>query len=82
MSFRNVSPLFSVQLINRISQLIKDYCGSLSEELVRENFILIYELLDEVIVCVNECNKKYFNFFVGKWVSSKYIYRRFKTFGS
>lgn len=28
----------------------KDYCGVLNEESIRKNFILIYELLDEVIV--------------------------------
>ena len=29
--------------------LWQDYCGLLSEEAVRKNFILIYELLDEII---------------------------------
>ena len=29
--------------------LMQDYCGLLSEEAVRKNFVLIYELLDEVI---------------------------------
>ena len=28
---------------------MQDYCGLLSEEAVRKNFVLIYELLDEVI---------------------------------
>lgn len=27
----------------------QDYCGLLSEEAVRKNFVLVYELLDEVI---------------------------------
>ena len=27
----------------------QDYCGLLSEEAVRKNFVLLYELLDEVI---------------------------------
>lgn len=31
------------------SVLLQDYCGLLSEEAVRKNFVLIYELLDEVI---------------------------------
>ena len=30
-------------------QGVQDYCGLLSEEAVRKNFVLIYELLDEVI---------------------------------
>ena len=28
---------------------MQDYCGILSEEAVRKNFVLLYELLDEVI---------------------------------
>ena len=31
-------------------QVFRDYCGVLSEESIRKNFILIYELLDEIIV--------------------------------
>ena len=27
----------------------QDYCGLLSEEAVRKNFVLLYELLDEVV---------------------------------
>ena len=27
----------------------QDYCGLLTEEAVRKNFVLVYELLDEVI---------------------------------
>ena len=34
----------------RIAQLCKDYCGVLNEESLRLNFILVYELLDEVLV--------------------------------
>jgi AP-4 complex subunit mu-1 len=33
----------------RISNIFKDYCGVLTEESIRVNFVLIYELLDEVI---------------------------------
>lgn len=28
---------------------MQDYCGLLSEEAIRKNFVLIYELLDEVV---------------------------------
>ena len=31
------------------TQVFKDYCGVLSEEAIRKNFILIYELLDEIL---------------------------------
>ncbi|XP_056451454.1 AP-4 complex subunit mu-1 isoform X2 [Gadus chalcogrammus] len=43
------SPFTLVEFLNRLTTLIKDYCGSLSEKSVRMNFALIYELLDEVV---------------------------------
>jgi AP-4 complex subunit mu-1 len=45
----NVSSTYMLELLNRITNLIKDYTGSLSEESVRKNHILIYELLDEML---------------------------------
>ncbi|CAG8479223.1 11952_t:CDS:10 [Acaulospora morrowiae] len=45
----NVSPFMTFELLGRITTLIKDFCGSLSEEIIRLNSGLIYELLDEVI---------------------------------
>jgi AP-4 complex subunit mu-1 len=45
----NVSPSMIIELLQRISVLFKDYCGILSEEAIRRNFILLYELLDEVM---------------------------------
>lgn len=45
----NVSPSFSLELLVRITKLFKDYCGVLTEESVRANFTLVYEVLDEVI---------------------------------
>ena len=29
--------------------MIHDFCGGLEEEIMRKNFILIYELIDEMI---------------------------------
>ncbi|KAM4620163.1 AP-4 complex subunit mu-1 isoform 2-T2 [Polymixia lowei] len=43
------SPFTIIEFLNRLTTLIKDYCGSLSEKSVRMNFALIYELLDEVV---------------------------------
>lgn len=45
----NVSPAVVLELLKRIGGVIKDYCGVLSEEAVRKNCVLVYELLDEVI---------------------------------
>mmetsp|Transcript_10929 Transcript_10929/g.32342 ORF Transcript_10929/g.32342 Transcript_10929/m.32342 type:complete len:492 (-) Transcript_10929:468-1943(-) len=46
---RNVSPCTVIELLSRIAKVFKDYCGTLSEEAIRKNFILLYELLDEMI---------------------------------
>jgi hypothetical protein len=45
----NVSPSFVLEFLRRICTIIKDYCGHLSEESIRKNFVLIYELLDEAV---------------------------------
>ncbi|XP_062516479.1 uncharacterized protein LOC134191864 [Corticium candelabrum] len=45
----NVSPAFVIETLNRLCNLFKDYCGILNEESLRLNFVLIYELLDEVL---------------------------------
>ncbi|CAJ1971678.1 unnamed protein product [Sphenostylis stenocarpa] len=45
----NVSPSLVLELLQRIARVIKDYLGILNEESIRKNFVLVYELLDEVI---------------------------------
>ena len=45
----NASPSQIIELLNRFVKVFKDYCGVLSEEAIRKNFILIYELLDEML---------------------------------
>lgn len=46
----NVSPSLVLELLQRIARVIKDYLGVLNEDSFRKNFVLVYELLDEVIV--------------------------------
>ncbi|URE48814.1 Adaptor complexes medium subunit family [Musa troglodytarum] len=41
-------PVF-VELLQRIARVTKDYLGVLNEDSLRKNFVLVYELLDEVI---------------------------------
>ena len=38
-----------LSFLNWIESLIKDFCGSVSEDSIRNNFILIYEILDELV---------------------------------
>ena len=44
-----VSPCMQVEILTRLCKLLKDFLGTLSEESVRKNFTMVYELLDEVI---------------------------------
>jgi len=46
---KNISPCTVIELLSRIAKVFKDYCGTLSEEAIRKNFILLYELLDEMV---------------------------------
>mmetsp|Transcript_24994 Transcript_24994/g.37956 ORF Transcript_24994/g.37956 Transcript_24994/m.37956 type:complete len:470 (+) Transcript_24994:36-1445(+) len=46
---RNISPTTIIELLSTIAKVFKDYCGTLSEEAIRKNFILLYELLDEMM---------------------------------
>ena len=44
-----LSPVWAVDLLTKLVKVLKDFCGVLSEESLRRNFILAYELIDEVI---------------------------------
>jgi len=41
--------IFYEKLLSKVAKVFKDYCGTLLEEATWENFILLYELLDEMI---------------------------------
>lgn len=45
----NVSPSLVLELLMRMYWICRDYFGYVSEEMVRKNFLLVYELLDEII---------------------------------
>ncbi|KAL4457302.1 hypothetical protein ABPG75_012167 [Micractinium tetrahymenae] len=47
---RNSNAMMVMQFLSRLVDLVKSYChGEFSEEVVKGNFVLIYELLDEVL---------------------------------
>lgn len=46
----NPSPALVLELLQRIARVTKDYLGILNEDSLRKNFVLVYELLDEMIV--------------------------------
>lgn len=45
----NGSPSLILEYLTQIAKVIKDFCGILSEEAIRKNFVLIYEVLDEMM---------------------------------
>jgi len=45
----NVAPSTILDIIYRRMKIFRDYCGVLNEESIRKNFVLIYEIIDEVI---------------------------------
>ncbi|KAL3699168.1 hypothetical protein R1sor_017190 [Riccia sorocarpa] len=45
----NISPALILELLQRIARVTKDYLGILNEDSLRKNFVLVYELLDEMI---------------------------------
>eukprot|EP01133_Synstelium_polycarpum_P013078 gene13078-15384_t len=44
-----VSSSLAFELLNRTANVIQDYTASMTEEAIRLNFTLIYELLDELM---------------------------------
>ncbi|GAW80963.1 AP-4 complex subunit mu [Plasmodium gonderi] len=45
----NISPSYLMELLYRVMKILKDFCGQINEEVIRHNFILVYEIIDEVI---------------------------------
>jgi len=46
---QNISPAAVVELLAKMANVFKDFCGVLNEESIRKNFVLMYELLDEMV---------------------------------
>ncbi|XP_033735946.1 AP-4 complex subunit mu-1-like [Pecten maximus] len=45
----DVSPVFVIEILSRIYQTCKDFCGVVNEESVRMNSLLVFEVLDEIL---------------------------------
>lgn len=46
---QNVSACAVVELLTKMAKVVKDFCGVLNEESIRKNFVLVYELIDEMV---------------------------------
>lgn len=44
-----VSPLLVVEFLHRVVDILEDYFSACSEALIKEHFVLVYELLDEML---------------------------------
>lgn len=42
-------PLMGIEFLCRVADVLSDYLGGLNEDLLKDNFVIVYELLDEMI---------------------------------
>lgn len=42
-------PLMGIEFLCRVADILADYLGELNEDLIKDNFVIVYELLDEMI---------------------------------
>ncbi len=48
-TLENGSPNFYIEILDKLMRVIKDHCGEFTEESIKKNFVLIYEIIDEMI---------------------------------
>ncbi|KAH8741940.1 hypothetical protein FG386_002315 [Cryptosporidium ryanae] len=77
----DVSPTYVLELLYRIIKLTRDFCGVINEDSIRRNFILLYELIDEIIdygypQLVNTDQLKYCVYNETKILNNENYYRR------
>lgn len=73
----NASPSLVLELLQRIARVIKDYLGVLNEDSLRKNFVLVYELLDEVIVSLLFFPHPFFGFTYLTYFCSTFVWQVF-----
>jgi AP-4 complex subunit mu-1 len=44
----NISPCYYLEILYKLQKVIKDECGVLNEESIRKNFVLVYEIINEM----------------------------------
>ncbi|KAK7278035.1 hypothetical protein RJT34_23057 [Clitoria ternatea] len=42
-------PLMAIEFLCRVADVLNEYFGGLNEDLIKDNFVIVYELLDEMI---------------------------------
>ncbi|XP_054730417.1 AP-3 complex subunit mu-2 [Anastrepha obliqua] len=46
---QEVPPLFVIEFLHRVMDTFQDYFGDCSESIIKENYVVVYELLDEML---------------------------------
>ncbi|XP_046885453.1 AP-3 complex subunit mu-1 [Hypomesus transpacificus] len=44
-----VPPLFVIEFLHRVAEMIQDYFGECSETVIKDNVVIVYELLEEML---------------------------------
>ncbi|XP_039136763.1 AP-3 complex subunit mu isoform X2 [Dioscorea cayenensis subsp. rotundata] len=44
-----MAPLLAIEFLCRVVDVLTDYLGALNEDLIKDNFVIVYELLDEMM---------------------------------
>ncbi|KAL2619943.1 hypothetical protein R1flu_000148 [Riccia fluitans] len=44
-----MQPLLAIEFLCRVADVLADYFGGLNEDLIKDNYVLVYELLDEMM---------------------------------
>ncbi|KAH7649258.1 hypothetical protein FG379_001615 [Cryptosporidium bovis] len=83
----DMSPTYVLELLYRIIKLTRDFCGVINEDCIRRNFILVYELIDEIIdygypQLVNTDQLKYCVYNETKILNNENYYRRSDIFSA
>lgn len=42
-------PLMGIEFLSRVADVLTDYLGELNEDLIKDNFVIVYQLLDEMM---------------------------------
>ncbi|KAK1294715.1 hypothetical protein QJS10_CPA16g01709 [Acorus calamus] len=42
-------PLMAIEFLCRVADILSDYFGGLNEDIIKDNFVIVYQLLDEMI---------------------------------
>ncbi|CAM6061139.1 unnamed protein product [Sphagnum tenellum] len=44
-----MSPLLGIEFLGRVADVLSDYLGGLNDDLIKDNFVIVYQLLDEMM---------------------------------